>query len=187
MHGHCNHTGKIRSTADSQNTQHNSFLRFESYAAFSQRLISLYSFHYTHLRGKFNRFSQFTFPVFIDSAQFRSLLVNCRMLFLQFILHFSVASRCCFSCKIAGSVPNNPGFYAGFAPPPSRLRRLHACLPANFPEAPSFFEAETCKNRRGPARVPAGLIRIRQKFVKFRHKRSLYTTISYSPMPPDEK
>ncbi len=66
MHGHCNHTGKIRSAADRQNTQHNSFLRFESYAAFSQQLISLYSLYYTHPRGKFNRFVQFTFPVFID-------------------------------------------------------------------------------------------------------------------------
>ncbi|MEI3131914.1 MAG: hypothetical protein V8S92_06605 [Oscillospiraceae bacterium] len=69
MHGHCNHTGKIRSAADRQNTQHNSFLRFESYAAFSQRLISLYSLYYTHPRGKFNRFVQFTFPVFVYSAQ----------------------------------------------------------------------------------------------------------------------
>ena len=187
MHGHCNHTGKIRGAADSQNTQHSSFLRFESCAAFSQRFLSLYRVHYTHLRGDFNRFVQFTFPAFIDSAQFRSSFVNCRMLFLQFILHFSAASRRRFPCKIAGFVPNMPGLYAGFAPPPSSARRFCARLPAFFPNAPSFFEAEACKNRRRPAKVPAGSLSLRQKFVKFRHKRSLYTTISYSPMPPDEK
>ena len=88
MHGHCNHTGKIRSAADSQNTQHNSFLRFESYAAFSQRLISLYSLYYTHPRGKFNRFVQFIFPAFVDSAQSLPSVMNCGKVFLQFILHF---------------------------------------------------------------------------------------------------
>ena len=88
MHGHCNHTGKIRSAADRQNTQHNSFLRFESYAAFSQRLISLYSLYYTHPRGKFNRFVQFTFPVFVYYAQSLPSVMNCRKFFLQFILHF---------------------------------------------------------------------------------------------------
>ena len=160
---------------------------FESRAAFLQRFLFLYRVHYTHLRGDFNRFVQFTFPVFIDSAQFHSSFVNCRMLFLQFILHFPAASRCCFSCKIARSAPNMPGLYAGIAPPSSRARCFPARLPAHFPKAPSFFEAETCKNRQGPAKVPAGLISFRQKFVKFRHKRSLYTTISYSPMPPEEK
>ena len=88
MHGHCNHTGKIRSAADRQNPQHNSFLRFESYAAFSQRLISLYSLYYTHPRGKFNRFVQFTFPAFVYSAQSLPSVMNCRKVFLQFILHF---------------------------------------------------------------------------------------------------
>ena len=51
MHGHCNHTGKIRSAADSQNTQHNSFLRFESYAAlFAATHFSLQSLLYASAR-----------------------------------------------------------------------------------------------------------------------------------------
>ena len=130
MHGHCNHTGKIRSAADSQNAQHNSFLRFESYAAFSQRLISLYSLHYTHPRGKFNRFVQFAFPVFIYFAQSTSSFMNCRKVFLQFILHFCNCIPC-FGIlqKCRSSVKKKHIFLQVFRrSTPGAVSRMHAIL-----------------------------------------------------------
>ena len=187
MHGHCNHTGKIRSAADSQNTQHNSFLRFESYAAFSQRLISLYSLYYTHPRGKFNLFVQFAFHVFIYFTQSAPSFMNCRKVFLQFILHFcncipcfGILQKCRFSVKKAH-------ISAGFPPFASRCRFSDACHLAYFSNAPSFRALESAKTGESPKGLPPVLSIPRQKFVKYRHKRSRYTTISYSPMPPDEK
>ena len=81
-------------------------------------------------------------------------------------------------------------YSAGF--PPFALQVPFLCMHAIlhiFQDAPSFSDAsESAKTGRKSAKdfLPVLPI-IRQKFVKYRHKRSRYTTISYSPMPPDEK
>ena len=187
MHGHCNHTGKIRSAADSQNTQHNSFLRFESYAAFSQRLISLYSLYYTHPRGKFNRFVQFVFHVFIYFAQSMPSSMNCRKVFLQFILHFCNCIPCFGILQKCRSSVKKSTYFCRFSAILLQCRFSDACHLAYLSNAPSFRALESAKTGRSPQRLLPVLPIIRQKFVKYRHKRSFYTTISYSPMPPDEK
>ena len=56
-----------------------------------------------------------------------------------------------------------------------------------FEDLRHFLMPEPAKTGRSPQGPLPVLPIIRQKFVKYRHKRSRYTTISYSPMPPDEK
>ena len=158
MHGHCNHTGKIRSAADSQNAQHNSFLRFESYAAFSQRLISLYSLHYTHPRGKFNRFVQFAFPVFIYFAQSTSSFMNCRKVFLQFILHFCNCIPCFGILQKCRSSVKKSTYFCRFSAVHLQVPFL-GCMPSCI-----FFKCSVissigiCKNRRKSKRTSAGSV-----------------------------
>ena len=57
-----------------------------------------------------------------------------------------------------------------------------------FPLFPrKFFLAFSAKTGESPKGLPPVLSIPRQKFVKYRYKSKVHTTISYSPMPPDEK
>ena len=150
MHGHCNHTCKISGAADSQNTQHFLFLHFESSTAFLQRLSFPYSLHYTHFLRNFNHFVQLTFSVFIYSAQFQCLPMNCKKRFLQFILHFPACIAPAPFLQEHPHLRQNPGGFcrisAAFLQPHS-----YSCIsPCIFSVSSVIFEAFPCKNRRGP-------------------------------------
>ena len=113
--------------------------------------------------------------------------MNCKKRFLQFILHFPACIAPVPFLQEHPHLRQNPG---GFCRISAAFLQPHpySCIsPCIFSVSSVIFEAFPCKNRRGPSKAPAGLFNCRQKFVKFRHKRRTYTTISYSPMPPDEK
>ena len=56
-----------------------------------------------------------------------------------------------------------------------------------FEDLRHFLMPESAKTGRSLQRLLPVLPIIRQKFVKYRYKSKVHTTISYSPMPPDEK
>ena len=100
---------------------------------------------------------------------------------------FATAYRASASCRNADLPSKKAHISAGFPPFASRCRFSDACHLAYFSNAPSFRALESAKTGESPKGLPPVLSIPRQKFVKYRHKRSRYTTISYSPMPPDEK
>lgn len=153
------------------------------------------------------RSDSFLFTVFIIRirAANSTVLYSLHFLYL-FILHkarhrlciagrFSCNSSCIFatayrasaSCRNADLPSKKAHISAGFPPFASRCRFSDACHLAYFSNAPSFRALVSAKTGESPKGLPPVLSIPRQKFVKYRHKRSRYTTISYSPMPPDEK
>lgn len=113
--------------------------------------------------------------------------MNYKKRFLQFILHFPACIAPVPFLQEHPHLRQNPVVFAGFPPHSSNRIRTAASRPAFFRFLPSFLKPSHAKTGEGPSKAPAGLFNCRQKFVKFRYKSKAYTTISYSPMPPDEK
>ena len=188
MHGHCNHTCKINSTADSQNTQHFLFLHFESSTAFFAAIIvslqsSLYAFP-----SEFQRFcTVYVFCIYI----FCTISVSAHELQEAFpAIHPAFFRLHRARTILAGNTHicvKTPADFAGFPPRSSNRIRTAASRPAFFRFLPSFLKPFHAKTGEGPSKAPTGLFNCRQKFVKYRYKSKVHTTISYSPMPPEEK
>ena len=197
MHGHCDHTGKISSTADSQNTQHFRFLHFESHAAFCSGSFLSYKPHYTRFCGRFNHFVQSSVSRFVCFAQPVYRFMNCKPHFLQFILHFRLCIAPCPGLQESHDAPKKGVCSASFPSSSSKRAAVLAGRPAIFTPIPSFFAARPRKNRRKPSRSFRRSVWIALKFVKpaaFLCAKQQpaaaalsQTTISYSPMPPEAK
>lgn len=114
--------------------------------------------------------------------------MNCKKRFLQFILHFSA---CIAPAPFLQGTPTSASkprrILQDFRRvPPTASVQLHLALHF-FRFLPSFLKPFHAKTGEGPSKAPAGLFNCRQKFVKYRYKSKVHTTISYSPMPPEEK
>ena len=188
MHGHCNHTCKISSAADSQNTQHFLFLHFESSAAFfTAVIVSLQS------------------SLYARSSEFQPFCTA----YISYIYTI---------CTVSGALHELQEALSAIHPAFSRLHRAEAILAGTAasgakarqilqeswrmqPNVPillqlglhffcfslSFLKALHAKTGESLLKTSAGLFNCRQKFVKYRYKSKVHTTISYSPMPPEEK
>ena len=154
---------------------------------FLQRFSVPYSLHYTHFFQEFNHFVQFVFSAFVYFIQIRNPAMNCKKHFLQFILHFPVCIVPVHFLQKRLHPRQNAPHFAGFPPCASNCVRIAASRPAFFRFLPSFLKAGHAKTGESTSNASAGLQKTRQKFVKYRHKRGSHTTISYSPLPPDEK
>lgn len=145
MNRHHDHAGQIRHAANCQSAQHVQFLHFLKFTLhFCSSCSLLYSSYYTPAPPNFNYFVQITFSVSMHFAQFSCFAMNCKLLFLQFILHFLSCNVPCQSLQISHRAARQRRLFCRFL-----CRRSHrSAAPASAAAFSESIPASHCAPAR---------------------------------------